>query len=117
MAEYQKGDVVLFDGTPAVVIDVSAKYAGQLTISQFPGMSSIIGDVHSKLGELDGWSISPAFAERVAEIRAYYGMDTEPWVSRRRADVRGPFPGWFPEELAVYGMDYRPRVMTSGAGR
>lgn len=73
---YRRGEAVEFNGAPAVILEVSTKHAGQLHIATYAGMSSYIGDQHSKLAPL-GMGASRVFTERVAEIRAYYGMSID----------------------------------------
>lgn len=68
---YKRGTTVLFDGVPAVVLE-SDWDAEALTIATHAGMQSIIGMRHSKLTPLDESTIGPVFAERIAELRAYY---------------------------------------------
>jgi hypothetical protein len=112
---YSRGDVVSLDGTPAVVLAViEGKGADTLLVSRFPGMSAYIGAEHSGLSALEG--AGKTFADRVDEIRAYYGVtegDAEPWVSRVFPDVRGATPDAFPERIGTHGMDYSPRLASS----
>lgn len=82
MSTYQTGQAVHFYGVPAVVLAADNE-RGTLTIAEHAGMVSHIGTQHSKLAPLDEDAITPVFAERIAEIRAYYGMAAERWHIRR----------------------------------
>lgn len=109
---YRRGEAVKFNGAPAVILEVSTTHKGQLTIGTYAGWSSIIGDKHSGLEPLE-MGASRVFAERVTEIRAYYGIDTEPWVSRANPSKRGALPDSFPESVLTYGVDYSPRAVSA----
>lgn len=79
---YARGQAVHFDEVPAVILEADNE-RGTLTIARYAGMTSIIGTWHSKLTPLDESAITPVYAKRIAEIRAYYGMTAERWHIRR----------------------------------
>lgn len=79
---YAVGQAVFFDEAPAVVLEADNE-RGTLTVARHAGISSYIGTRHSGLAPLDESSIWPFQAERIAEIRAYYGMSAERWHIRR----------------------------------
>jgi hypothetical protein len=68
-ADYQAGDVVEFDGAPAVIVEADA-VREQAKVSTFPGHSYLIGWKHSQLRHVAG-ELSAVQAARVDEIRAY----------------------------------------------
>lgn len=74
-ADYARGQAVHFDGVPAVVLKYNAE-TGALEIAEYPGAVSLIGDRNSKLAPLDESAITHVFAHRIAEIRAYYGLES-----------------------------------------
>lgn len=115
MGTYVKGQAVTLDGAPAVILSADTGFAGQLLIATYPGWSAYIGTGHSGLAPME--SASDVYAGRVTEIRAYYGLDVAPWVSRVDPGDRRALPDSFPERVLTHGVDYAPREVATEVTR